>query len=113
MAHEGDFAFDVEDREAWTKLLGGLCDLSSMQWSSLEVDRKRFHRWGLDQIPKRSQRAVQDAGVDDPDPPLCQFRLGSTERVIGLIEGDDVWLLLWDPNHKFYPTKKKGEKRKR
>jgi len=71
-------------------------------WHDVKRDH-RCHPWGLDNIPKECYARLEERqiGVDE----LYQIPLGGIPRIIGYKLGSTFFLMWWDSEHKFCPTK--------
>jgi len=71
-----------------------------------EVRQKRHcHPWGTDEIPKDCARRLEERQIDIEE--LYQIPLGSKPRIIGYKDGRIFYLMWWDKEHEFCPTKAK------
>jgi len=86
------------------KIVQRLQSYEGQVWHDLKHDH-RCHPWGLDDIPKECYARLEERqiGVDE----LYQIPLGSIPRIIGYKTGYTFYLMWWDPEHKFCPTKVK------
>ncbi len=73
-------------------------------WHDLKLDH-RCHPWGLDEIPKECYSRLEERQIDIEQ--LYQIPLGSKPRIIGYKDRQVFYLMWWDKEHEFCPTKAK------
>ncbi len=86
------------------KIVQLLQSYEGLKW--YEVKRKpHCHSWGLDEIPKECYERLEERQIDIEQ--LFQIGLGNKPRIIGYKTGSIFYLMWYDPDHKFCPTKAK------
>jgi len=86
------------------KIVQLLQSYEGLKWH--EVKRKpHCHPWGLDEIPKECCSRLEERQIDIEE--LFQIGLGNKPRIIGYKTGSFFYLMWYDPDHKFCPTKAK------
>ena len=73
-------------------------------WHDMKRNR-HCHPWGLDAIPKECSDRLGERQIDINE--LYQIPIGSIPRIIGYKTGNTFYLMWWDAEHKFCPTKVK------
>lgn len=92
-----------EIQEIHTKL----CEYESKTWSEILVtERYRNHRVECHKLCKDAREQLEALGLDDQEQ-IVSLRLGSTQRVWGILDHHVLHLLWWDPQHLVYPSFKK------
>ena len=84
------------------KIVQRLQSYEGLVWHDLKRDR-RCHTWGLDEIPRECYARLEERQIDITQ--LYQIPLGNKPRIIGYKTGSTFYLMWWDPEHKFCPTK--------
>ena len=86
------------------KIVQLLQSYEGLKWH--EVKRKpHCHPWGLDEIPKECYSRLKERQIDIEQ--LFQIGLGNKPRIIGYKTRSIFYLMWYDPDHKFCPTKAK------
>ena len=86
------------------KIVQLLQSYEGLKWH--EVKRKpHCHPWGLDEIPKECYSRLEERQIDIEQ--LFQIGLGNKPRIIGYKTRSIFYLMWYDPDHKFCPTKAK------
>jgi len=86
------------------KIVQLLQSYEGLKWH--EVKRKpHCHPWGLDEIPKECYSRLEERQIDVEE--LFQIGLGNKPRIIGYKTGSIFYLMWYDPDHKFCPTRAK------
>ena len=84
------------------KIVQILQSYEGLKWH--EVKRKpHCHPWGLDEIPRECYSRLEERQIDIEE--LFQIGLGNKPRIIGYKTGSIFYLMWYDPDHKFCPTK--------
>lgn len=84
-----------------------LCDFESMTWSEiLVVATKQNHFVEVEKLCKEARERLEDIGQSDVDQ-LVSHRLSGKERVWGILDGNSLALIWWDPKHQVCPATKK------
>ena len=73
-------------------------------WHEIKHNR-HCHPWGTDEIPKDCYARLEERQIDIEE--LYQIPLGNKPRIIGYKTGNIFYLIWWDPEHKFCPTRTK------
>ncbi len=84
------------------KIVQSLQSYEGLIWHDLKRDH-RCHPWGLDEIPKECYDRLGERQIDITE--LYQIPLGNKPRIIGYKTGNSFYLMWWDKEHKFCPTK--------
>jgi hypothetical protein len=86
------------------KIIQRLQGYEGLTWH--EVKEMRYcHPWGLDEIPRECFRRLEERQIDIEQ--LYQIGLGNKPRIIGYKDGPIFYLMWWDPEHRFCPTRAK------
>ena len=67
--------------------------------------RKHCHPWGRDDIPRECADRLAERQIDIEQ--LYQIGLGNKPRIIGYKDRQVFYLMWWDKEHRFCPTKVK------
>ncbi len=86
------------------KIVQRLQSYEGLIWHELKQDH-RCHPWGLDEIPKECYERLEERQIDITE--LYQIPLGNKPRIIGYKTGSIFYLMWYDQDHKFCPTKAK------
>ncbi|HEX9737106.1 MAG TPA: hypothetical protein VGG06_34520 [Thermoanaerobaculia bacterium] len=78
-----------------------------MTWSEiLVVAKKHNHSVEIGKLSREARERLEDIGQSDIDQLVC-LRLSGKERVWGILDGNCLSLIWWDPKHKVYPSAKR------
>ena len=111
-AHNNYIDYD-EPKLGWHKvsithclgvIIPALQSYEGYKWREVRL-KDRCHPWELDEIPTEFYNRLLARQIDVDG--LFQISLGSKRRVFGLKEGRLFYLIWYDPDHKFWPTKAK------
>jgi len=84
------------------KIVQALQKYEGLTWH--DIKEKRYcHPWGLDDIPRECFNRLEERQIDIEQ--LYQIGLGNKPRIIGYKDRGIFYLMWWDSEHKFYPTK--------
>jgi hypothetical protein len=84
------------------KVVQVLQSYEGLKWH--DVKRKpHCHPWGLDEIPQECYARLEERQIDIDE--LFQIGLGNKPRIIGYKTKSIFYLMWYDPDHKFCPTK--------
>lgn len=84
-----------------------LRDFESMTWNEILVSAAdRNHRVALDRLCKEARDRLEEIGQGDVEE-LVSLRLSGPERVWGILSGQVLKVLWWDPAHAVCPALKK------
>lgn len=108
--HFADTAYD--QAWSWNKLgkkIGRLFtfmkEMEQLSWlaiMNMRGGKRGYHHFQpIDSLCKEAQERLCVLDLDDLDE-LFRFRLGSGERLWGVKQQEDFFLLWWDPDHKVY-----------
>lgn len=98
-----EFGWDeVKILDFLKKIVQSLQSYEGLIWREVR-EKKHCHPWGLDAIPNECYRRLEERQIDITE--LYQVPLGSKPRIIGYKTGRTFYLMWWDPEHKFCPTK--------
>ena len=86
------------------KIVQRLQSYEGLVWHDLKRDH-RCHPWGLDEIPKECYGRLEERQIDITE--LYQIPLDNKPRIIGYKTGSIFFLMWYDKDHKFCPTKAK------
>ena len=73
-----------------------------LKWREVK-HKPHCHPWGLDEIPKECYSRLEERQIDIEE--LFQIGLGNKPRIIGYKTRSIFYLMWYDPDHKFCPTK--------
>lgn len=84
-----------------------LRDFESMTWHEILVAAKhRNHAVSIDRLCKQARDRLEEIGQADIED-LVSLRLSGPERVWGILNGNVLKVLWWDPEHAVCPSLKK------
>ena len=86
------------------KIVQTLQSYEGLVWHDVKRNH-HCHPWELDKIPKDCYGRLEERQIDINE--LYQIPLGGRSRIIGYKTGKTFYLMWWDKEHKFYPTKVK------
>lgn len=86
------------------KIVQSLQSYEGHKWREVRR-RKHCHPWGLDEIPTEFYNRLQERQILVDE--LFQIGLGNKPRVLGYKDRGIFYLIWYDPDHKFWPTKAK------
>ena len=87
-----------------TDLREKLGHFESMTWSEILIrDKRRNHFIPRKDICKAAQDRLVSMRQDDVDE-LVSLRLSGPERVWGILDGDILRVVWWDPEHRVCPS---------
>lgn len=86
------------------KIIQSLQSYEGLTWQEVR-EKGHCHPWGVDDIPRDCARRLEDRQIDIDQ--LYQIPLGSKPRIIGYKDGRIFYLMWWDEEHQFCPTKAK------
>lgn len=107
------------NRLDWNHLEWGWCNISSNKWEEVirklgnfdgmtwgQIEGSGSHLVEVSDCPNRdTQRRLEELNLDDVDT-LFSLRLSGPERVWGILDGNVLKLLWYDPNHTVWPTQR-------
>jgi len=106
---------DCEDPKiGWSKIsvtqllmfiIKGLHSYEGMTWREIKK-KPHCHAWEINQIPTEFVNRLQKRQIDIDE--LFQISLGNLPRVFGNRIGPTLYLIWYDPDHKFWPTEPKN-----
>jgi hypothetical protein len=83
-----------------------LSNFESMTWNEILVKaKKNNHSVAVDALCAMAQKRLRDIHYGDLDE-LVSLRLGSIERVWGILQEGVLIILWWDPEHRVCPSLK-------
>lgn len=83
-----------------------LAEFEKKPWSEiLGKNHKQNHKIKVIDLHNEAQKRLTDIGQDDIDK-VVSLRLSGKERVYGILDGEVLRLLWWDPGHEICPSKK-------
>ena len=85
-------------------IVGRLKQWESMSWK--EILGKSSHFIDVPRCSKEARDRLRHLQLEDVDR-LLSLRIGSRERVIGIVRGEVFHFLWWDPDHRVCPGTKK------
>ena len=104
--HEGPFRFAAPETQDARLLCSKILEFSKMTWAEIEGPKNHSLEKGKKGISKEGQKRIRLKINEDDNGDIFSFRLGSTQRLIG-VRKDEVFEVIWyDKEHKFYPSKK-------
>jgi hypothetical protein len=81
-----------------------LSEYEAKTWNEILVKQCHFnHRIECHKLCREAQNRLAELGLDDIEQ-LISLRLGSCERVWGILNYNVLDLLWWDPDHLVYPV---------
>ena len=86
------------------KIVQSLQSFEGLTWHDVK-QKRHCHQWGLYEIPTECYNRLEEHQIDITE--LYQIPLGNKPRIIGYKTGKIFYLLWWDKDHKFCPTKVK------
>lgn len=86
------------------KVVQALQGYEGLTWHEVK-DKGHCHPWGLDKIPSECYKRLEERQIDIEQ--LYQIGLGNKPRIIGYKDRAIFYLMWWDAEHKFCPTKAK------
>jgi len=86
------------------KIVQALQRYEGLTWHEVK-ERRYCHPWGFEDIPKECSRRLEERQIDIDQ--LYQIGLGNKPRIIGYKDRAIFYLMWWDAEHKFCPTKVK------
>lgn len=86
------------------KIVQELQAYEGLTWHQVK-GKKHCHPWGLDDIPAECFSRLTERQIALEQ--LFQIGLGNKPRIIGYKGGPIFYLMWWDAEHKFCPTKAK------
>jgi len=86
------------------KIIQALQSYERLKWREVRC-KDHCHPWELDELPTEFYRRLQERQILVDE--LFQISLGNKPRVLGVKEGKIFYLMWYDPDHKFWPTKAK------
>jgi hypothetical protein len=84
------------------KIVQALQGYEGLTWHEVK-ERGHCHPWGIDDIPRECSKRLAERQIDIEQ--LYQIGLGNKPRIIGYKA--IFYLMWWDAEHKFCPTKAK------
>jgi len=94
----------VDIRYFLRKIVQSLQTYEGLTWQEVK-QKNHCHPWGTDDIPKECAKRLTEHQIDVEQ--LYQIPLGNKPRIIGYKDGQIFYLMWWDKEHKFCPTKAK------
>ncbi len=86
------------------KIIQALQSYETQTWHELK-QKDHCHPWGTDEIPRDCYRRLEERQIDVDQ--LYQIPLGNKPRIIGYKDRQIFYLMWWDKEHAFCPTKAK------
>ncbi len=86
------------------KIVQSLQSCEGQLWHDIKHNH-HCHAWGLHEIPRECYKRLEERQIDINE--LYQVPLGNKPRIIGYKTGNIFYLMWWDAEHKFCPTKVK------
>jgi len=84
------------------KIVQALQNYEGLTWHEIK-EKPHCHPWGLNDIPKECFKRLEERQIDIEQ--LYQIGLGNKPRIIGYKDRAIFYLMWWDAEHKFCPTK--------
>ena len=104
MDHGGDWGWDKFESACMQELLTKIFEFQKLSWQDLKNSGSHFVRVG--DLCSMAQKRLQVIKKEDLDE-LFSLRLTGRKRIWGIKEGNILWLLWWDPEHKVCSSPKK------
>jgi hypothetical protein len=114
VAFSGDFGFH-QDPECSHDILALILDASKKSWNELLAERvysggqshKKHHSQVVATLEAGARQRITDRKLDEVfGDDIFRFRDGNMKRMWGFRDGQDFYVLWWDPNHLVYPVDK-------
>ena len=84
------------------KIIQALQSYEGCTWHEVR-EKKHCHPWGVDAIPRECAKRLAQRQIDVEQ--LYQISLGNKPRIIGYKDRGVFYLMWWDKDHEFCPTK--------
>ena len=110
---EGEFAFDLSRSDFKHRhVLEKLIEYSNMTWAEIDKqthDHNKSKHHFLDEggFSASAKRRIIAKGLTESTDLIFSFALQNTLRIIGKRQRDEFHVIWYDPQHKFYPSKKR------
>lgn len=109
---DGKFAFDLSRKDFHHKeVLQKLMDYGSMTWE--EIDRQqhdrgksKHHYLNLEALSDDAKARIRARHLEEETDAIYSFALQNLLRIIGLRQGEEFYVVWYDPKHEFCPSKK-------
>lgn len=88
-----------------TSIIPALHSYEGQKWKEVR-QKPHCHPWDVEDIPKEFYERLQQRQIDAEG--LFQISLGGKPRVFGHKAGGYLYLIWYDPDHKFWPTEPKN-----
>lgn len=101
----GEWGWKQLSNEQWQSIIQKLQNFESMTWG--EIEGANSHLIQISDCPNpRVQKRLNELQLDDYNE-LFSLRLSAKERVFGVLFGNVLKLLWYDPEHQVWPAYKK------
>ncbi len=92
--------------EEWSKIAEKLGHFETMTWGEIEGGDTGSHLVEVGDCPNpETPKRLGALNLDDVDT-LFSLRLSGAKRIFGILNGDTLKLLWYDPHHTVWPTRK-------
>lgn len=109
----GPFAFCYEDdcfnhKEILIKLI----NYGNMTWSEIKQqthdknNRSKHHFLDVKGLSKEAKERIRIKGLEEETDSIFSFALQNKLRIIGILRNAEFHIVWYDPEHKFFPSKK-------
>lgn len=81
-----------------------LKNFETMTWDEILLKgKKQHHSVPVQDLCKKAKSRIEELQLDDVDK-LVSLRIGSTERIWGILTNGILLLVWWDPDHEICPN---------
>ena len=92
--------------DKWAEIIRKLGDFETMTWGQIQGGDTGSHLVEMAGCPNRDTlRRLAELRLDDIDT-MFSLRLSGAERIWGILDGNVLKLLWYDPNHTVWPTQR-------
>lgn len=111
----GDFAFDINKIEAnghLHEIMEKMIAYESMTWAEIKLQthdqgKSKHHIIDTDGMSAEAIERIEAMKLQEDSDSIFSFALQNRLRIIGTRENELFHVIWYDPEHKFYPSKKK------
>lgn len=92
--------FEIKEIDTIKDILEKLRNFETMKWK--EIENSKNHRLSYDSVSKEAKKELDRIGEQE----AFSFRLTGPNRLIGIRRNETFYIIWWDPDHKFCPSRK-------
>jgi len=96
---------EIDSNTIFDEILPKIQNYESMFWKEI-LDSSRDHFIKVERIIQRAKDRLVELQQEDIDS-LVSLHIDGTKRIWGIIDGNIMKILWWDPNHEICPSNKK------